>query len=222
MTLMQKNKISKSVRAFVLTAIAVSALSACAAPATEAPESYNETYPIKISREQVSITIALPESGVSLIAEDARRFKGFLRDYVQRGRSQVIIETALPAVAQSVLVANGFRAGELNFIDSANISAPNAILSFTANTAQVPDCGDWSESTAFNPENAPLKNFGCANRRNIGLIVSDPGDMIQSQPMSGGSAARRDAKMDLFNAGEDVAAPPTVDAQAVSGATTSQ
>lgn len=202
---MQKN-ISRKTRAFVMMAVAAVSLTACASENSAERTNYLETHPIKVAREQVSITIALPEENRNLNAEDARRFKGFLRDYVQRGRTQVNVETALPGVARSVLTANGFKTEELLFIDSATVPAPNVILSFTANKALVPQCGDFSENMAFNPENMHSKNFGCATRRNLGLIVADPGDLIQSQPQSSGSAARSDITIDSYKAGTAPAA----------------
>jgi len=92
------------------------------------------------------------------------------------------------------------------------------MLTFTANVAQVPTCGDWSENVAFNPTNNPYPDFGCSNRRNLGLTVADPGDLIDAQPMTGTGAARRDTVLDSYNSGEPIgpqAAPTST--QAVSG-----
>ncbi|MCK5166100.1 MAG: hypothetical protein KAQ66_02235, partial [Rhodospirillaceae bacterium] len=188
-----------SVRFLAVIAAVAASVSGCAETTnTSDLGNYNETHPIQVTREQISITISLPESGSQLNSDDARRFKSFLRDYVQRGRTQVTVETVTPIEASAVLTANGFRAGELNFISDATIPAPNAILSFTANSAIVPECGDWSDSDTFNPSNLPYDNFGCASRRNMGLTVSDPGDLIQSQPVSGGSAPKSDAAIDAY------------------------
>ena len=198
MTLKNKSFIS-SVRFLAVIAAVAASVSGCAETTnTSDLGNYNETHPIQVTREQISITISLPESGGQLNSDDARRFKSFLRDYVQRGRTQVTVETVTPIEASAVLTANGFRAGELNFISDATIPAPNAILSFTANSAIVPECGNWSDSDTFNPSNLPYDNFGCASRRNMGLTVSDPGDLIQSQPVSGGSAPKSDAAIDAY------------------------
>ncbi|HEY9164501.1 MAG TPA: CpaD family pilus assembly lipoprotein, partial [Magnetovibrio sp.] len=65
-------------------------------------------------------------------------------------------------------------------------------------------CGNWQENQAFNPTNNPQPDFGCSNRRNLGLTVADPGDLIDAQPMSGRGAARRDKALDSYNAGEPI------------------
>ncbi len=196
MTLKNKSLIS-SVRFLAVIAAVVASVSGCAETNISNTGNYHESHPIQVAREQVSIVISLPESGNQLNSDDARRFKSFLRDYVQRGRTQLTVETVTPIEASAVLTANGFNAGELNFISDATIPAPNAILSFTANAAIVPECGDWDDNSSFNPSNLPYDNFGCASRRNMGLTVTDPGDLIQSQPISGG-AAKSDAAIDAY------------------------
>ncbi|MCK4940232.1 MAG: hypothetical protein KAR80_08010 [Rhodospirillaceae bacterium] len=198
MTLKNKSFIS-SVRFLAVVGAVAASISGCAKTNVSDVGNITETHPIQVTREQISITISLPESGGQLSNDDARRFKSFLRDYVQRGRTQVTVETVTPIEASAVLTANGFRAGELNFISDVTIPAPNAILSFTANAAIVPECGDWSDNDSFNPSNLPYDNFGCANRRNTGLTVADPGDLIQSQPISGGGAARSDAAIGAYS-----------------------
>lgn len=207
MTLIKKS-FSSSVRMVAVVGFVAAAISGCAQTNISDSGNYNETHPIQVTREQVSITITLPESGTQLSGDDARRFKTFIRDYVQRGRTQVTVETESIVDAMAVLGANGFRQGELNFISDATIPAPNAILSFTANAVIVPECGNWSDNDSFNPSNLPYNNFGCANRRNVGLSVADPGDLIQSQPVSGaGAASRSDAVIGAYKSPAAAATP---------------
>lgn len=48
---------------------------------------------------------------------------------------------------------------------------------FKAYVALVPECGDWRGEAGFNPTNRPHTNFGCSYQRNIGMMLSDPGDL---------------------------------------------
>lgn len=41
-----------------------------------------------------------------------------------------------------------------------------------------PRCGDWSEPSTNNFNNAPLKNLGCASQAQLGLMVANPKDLI--------------------------------------------
>ncbi|PCI40353.1 MAG: hypothetical protein COB46_07135 [Rhodospirillaceae bacterium] len=158
---------------------------------------YRQTHAIKVTREQVSLSLALPMQGLELSPSDQRRFKGFLRDFVQRGRTLVTVESTLGDLAKTILIKNGLRANEIILISDTNLQAPTAVLTFAANKAVVPECGDWSSDTTFRPGNKPHSNYGCATQRNIGSVISDPGDLMQAQPATGGSAARTDAA--IFN-----------------------
>ncbi|MDH5188537.1 MAG: CpaD family pilus assembly protein [Rhodospirillaceae bacterium] len=200
MTLTNKTFVS-SIRFLAVVGAVAASLAGCAETKVSETGNVNETYPIQVTREQVSITISLPENGTALNREDGRRFKMFLRDYVQRGRTHITVESVSQEHAENVLSANGIMPGEMIFISDSATPAPNAILSFTANAAIVPECGlDWSDNTSFNPSNLPYDNYGCATRRNMGLTVTDPGDLIESQPISGGSAPRSDAAIRTYSA----------------------
>jgi pilus assembly protein CpaD len=41
----------------------------------------------------------------------------------------------------------------------------------------LPACPDWSRDPAFDFQNLPLSNLGCANAVNLGLMVADPADL---------------------------------------------
>lgn len=204
-----------------LVACAMSALSACAAQnVQDDPKRYDPRtqHPIQVAREQVSVTIDLPAQGGALSPDDARRMRGFIRDFVMRGRSAVMVESQMGDYAKQVLMAQGLRANEIVLVPDTTIRVPSAMMTFTANVAKVPTCGDWSESMTFNMSNNPSPDFGCSSRRNLSLTVADPGDLIDAQPVSGHGAARRDSVLDTYNSGAPIG-PQTapLDTQAVSG-----
>ncbi|MBL4615008.1 MAG: hypothetical protein JKY27_09070 [Magnetovibrio sp.] len=178
---------------FLMAAFVAVNLAACTSSISK-PESvdYRQTHKIKVTSEQVTVSISVPFEGTSLSPGDASRFKAFLRDYVQRGRTMVTVESTQPRRAREVLLAYGLRDGELFIASSTTIKAPNVILSFTANEVISPECGDWTGEPSYTPSNGPHTNFGCSIQRNISKMVSDPGDLIQSQPASGGNASRSD------------------------------
>jgi pilus biogenesis lipoprotein CpaD len=136
-----------------------------------------------------------------LSPSDQRRFHIFLRDFIQRGRTAVTVESTLPHLAEAILLENGLHKNEIVLAPDTTIMAPNAVLSFTANKVIAPECGDWSSNSVFNPSNKPHSNFGCAYQRNIGSVVADPGDLIQSQPATGGAAERTDEKIRVHQSG---------------------
>jgi len=187
------NIFTSNISRIVLAGFVAVALSACALPPKPQGHDILQNHKIQVTSQQVSISIALPQSGMSLSPGDASRFKWFLRDYVQRGRSAVTVESAQPILARDLLLNNGFRDSEIFIAPATTVKAPNALLSFTANKVVSPECGDWSSSPSFTPGNAPHSNYGCATQRNMSKMVADPGEFIQAQPSSGGNASRSDA-----------------------------
>lgn len=205
-----------------LIACVLSALAGCGAQLSDSPKNRDTRlqHPIQVIPEQVSVSIDIPAEGSSLSSQDQRRIRNFIRDFVGRGRSAVTVESRLGVRARRVLQSQGLRANEIIIIPDTTVKAPTAILTFTANAVVVPKCGNWSTSSTFTPTNSPHPDYGCSNRRNLGLIVADPGDLIEAQPVSGRGAARRDAVLDSYNAGDPIGpVGDSIDTQSVSGAT---
>ena len=185
----------------LMAGVLATTVAACASQSKPEGHDYRQNHQIQVASEQVSISITLPDSGMSLAPSDDRRFRGFLRDYVQRGRSVVTVESQMGQLARDILLANGLRDYEIVIADDTTILAPNAVLSFTANKAVLPECGNFSDHPNFNPSNAPHSNYGCAYQRNIGAITSDPGDFIQAKPATGGAASRTDTGIQTHQSG---------------------
>ena len=195
------NFFSSNISRIVLAGFVAAAVSGCADQPKPLGHDIRQNHKIQVTSEQVSISIALPQSGTALNPGDASRFKRFLRDYVQRGRTAVTVESVQPMLARDVMLNHGLRDNEIFLAPTATVKAPNALLSFTANKAVSPECGDWSSSPSFTPGNKPHSNFGCSTRRNTSKMVADPGDFIQAKPTAGGNASRTDADIFTHQAG---------------------
>ncbi|MBL4690723.1 MAG: hypothetical protein JKY68_04575, partial [Rhodospirillales bacterium] len=63
-------------------------------------------------------------------------------------------------------------------------------LSFSAFKVKLSECGDFTSKTTPNWTNRRHANFGCATRRNLGLMIQDPGDLKQARTMSPGDGRR--------------------------------
>jgi len=196
-----KNTVGRLLFVGLVATVAVGCSSSGPEPKVEGYD-YRQTHKVQVKREQVSVSIVLPAQGMELSPGDQRRFHMFIRDFVQRGRSAVTVESTQVQQALGILLANGLREGEINIAPDTTVAAPNAVLSFTANTTVAPECGDWSaDALESNPSNKPSKNFGCAVQRNIGQTVADPGDLIQAQPGTGGAASRTDEAIRAHQSG---------------------
>jgi pilus biogenesis lipoprotein CpaD len=75
---------------------------------------------------------------------------------------------------------------------------------FKAYVAVVPECGDWRGSAGFNPENLPHTDFGCATQRNIGLMLSDPGDLLGAPTTGAADTPRMVNTLDRYRTGQGI------------------
>lgn len=160
-------------------------------------DDYRVNHPLKVGRERVSMTLDIPAPGHGATPGEDQRFMGFLRDYIARGHGAVVVETSDPQTAREILRTRGLRDREMTFIEN-KTDGRTMVLSFSANRVIAPKCGDWSGPSGYTPENKIHPNFGCAFQRDIGLMVSDPGDLVRAQPMAPRPAASSDLAIENY------------------------
>ncbi len=176
----------------VLAVLALT-LAACGTPGKALD--YRAAHPLYVSKETLSMSVKVSVAEQGLTGEDALEFDGFVRDYLNRGRRALTIKAGgkgnLAAAEQvrNLLVNAGIPAGEV-MITEAGFASGDVIVSFSAHKVQVPECGDWSGQSNFNPSGRVHSNYGCATQRNLGLMVQDPGDLLKAKTMSPGDGER--------------------------------
>ena len=79
----------------------------------------------------------------------------------------------------------------------------SVVMRFSGYEAKVPECGDWTGAAGFNPGNLPHPNFGCAYQRNIGLMLSDPGELLQAREAAPTDASRPTLRVGGFKSAEE-------------------
>jgi pilus assembly protein CpaD len=75
-------------------------------------------------------------------------------------------------------------------------------LSFFEIVAQGPDCPDWSENLARDPQNLPWPNMGCATQKNLAAMVADPQDFLYPRIETPRPGERRDVVWQKYVKGE--------------------
>ncbi len=183
-------------------------LAACAEPDRLAD--YRKNNPLVISKTIVSLTINAPLDGRPMSIEDFSNLRGFVNDYVNRGRTAVTVEMnaggddpSATRMAINLLIRAGLRSDEISIRNAGNGAIGNNLLtlSFSANSVKVPECGKWSADNDYNWSNRNSGNYGCSYRRNLGLNVADPGDLKKAKPQSGRDPSRSDAVISGYKAG---------------------
>ena len=156
---------------------------------------YSAAHPIEVVDRTFQINVSLASMDKGLIPENLAAVGQFIREFHRHGKSHLFVFTSkrltekkrasLIASLEETLAAFGV---EQHQIISSKISPnseqkPNTlVVSFSGSIVKVPECGNWSGEAGFNPTNMPTKNYGCSYQRNIGLMVSDPKDLIKSDP----------------------------------------
>ena len=79
-------------------------------------------------------------------------------------------------------------------------------MSFNAYKAEIPECGQFTSKTNPNWTNRRHANYGCATRRNLGLMVQDPRDLKQAQTVSPADASKSGGVISGYRGGGAAAA----------------
>ncbi|MBT4890959.1 MAG: hypothetical protein HON65_15545 [Rhodospirillales bacterium] len=172
----------------VIPFVALMALTACDTPRSSDYESNHE---FVIGEETISMEISgaldqeIPGPVFnSIVHEFQGRANGPIAIEIKRfGQSDEQVASNISMIKQ-ILMKSGVRASQIIVMPMDAGNDLNAVLSFTANTVQLPECGDWSSSSSSNWSNTVHSNLGCATQRNLGLMVANPGDLQSAQTMS--------------------------------------
>ena len=163
-------------------------LAACAEPMRASD--YRDAFPLTISKETVSMTLKVPLPENGLTGQENLDFQRFVRDFHNRGRNALTIKAERGAEqVRDLFVKAGVRRREIT-VSKANFGSDAVFVSFRAYKVKIPECGNFTSKTTPNWTNRRHSNYGCATRRNLGLMVKDPGDLEKAQPMPGGSGER--------------------------------
>lgn len=157
--------------------------------------------------------------------DDAVKFDAFLAEYRAHGNGSLGISVPAGASSRAATTFFAERAAAtgiprdkilVSTHDAAN-GDPRVDVSFITYVARAGEC-DWSENMSFTVENHTARNFGCATRRNLAAMVSDPRDLLGPRRFDPADANRATTVITKYEEGVPTAAQKTGDQ---SGAVTS-
>lgn len=88
------------------------------------------------------------------------------------------------------------------------------VIGFERYKAVVPQCGRNWDSLTHTINNEVDPNFGCAVTANLAAMIANPEDIVHPQTMTPPDAARRQAVLEKYRAGENSSAQADPQAQA--------
>lgn len=165
----------------------------------------SERYPIAVKQGETMLDLAVYRGSSGLNASQKDELYTFLHDYKTQGTEKLLIraptgganETAAMRAYDQIRVVMrraGIppRAVVLEpYFTNGDPAAPIR-LSYLQYVAVPPDCPDWSENLARDPQNMPWPNKGCASQRNLALMVANPEDLIHPRGETPRPSERRD------------------------------
>jgi pilus biogenesis lipoprotein CpaD len=179
--------------AYLFPVLMVLGLGACQEPTR--PADYRDAFPLTVAKETVALSVRAPSGTLRLTGQEALDFKRFVRDYHNRGRQALTIRASAGRRGRDgaerlrgLLQDAGVPERDITLVGAG--SGDIVTLSFNAFKVKVPECGDFTSKTTPNWSNRRHSNFGCAYRRNMGLMIEDPGDLKKAKTMSPGDGRR--------------------------------
>jgi pilus biogenesis lipoprotein CpaD len=180
-------------------------LSACnidpSKPPLLAEDDYRVKHPLSVEHSEALIQVRGP-----LSIESRNHLRDFASTFIRKGSGALEVSSGArgaddadaKALAESIgqsLLDEGIKVEEIRLqLVIGDVSTPwgTATLRFNDATVKLPDCRDWSEGS----RNATHANFGCAQQRNVGMMLADPRDLEQMHGWSGNRSVNSDRVID--------------------------
>lgn len=190
-----------------------------------------QRHPILVSQKPTNLTLHVPKGSSGLTPKS----RADVLDFAQRfrsgdaGDSRLVISApsgsanevaAMQAVQQvrALLADNGFAdsAMSVEAYDAGHGAESPVKVSYMKYVAEAPECGHWPKNLAYEPNNLPMVNMGCANQKNFAAMVANPADLIGPRSTTARSGERRDVVWEKYQKGETTASAKNEDGKASS------
>jgi len=176
-----------------------------------------QRHPILVSQQPSNLTVPVPKGSSGLSPKERANVLAFAQHFKagDSGDSRLIIQApsgsgneiaAMQAVQQvrALLSDNGFAESSISLeaYDAARHSEAPIKVSYMKYVAEGPDCGHWPKNVAYEPNNIPMANIGCANQHNLAAMIANPADLIGPRSETPRSGERRDIVWDKYQKGD--------------------
>ncbi len=186
----------------------------------------SQRHPILVSQEPTTQLVGIRRGSNGLSPAQRAELLNFAAHYrtTDAGNSRLIVAvpsgganevSAMYAVGEirSLLTDQGFGESSISVeaYSADGAKDPPIRVSYMRYVAEPPQCGDWSTNLAYDPMNMPYPNLGCANQRNLGVMVANPADLLGPRSETPRSGERRDQVWGKYVRGDPTGARKSVD-----------
>jgi len=168
-------------------------------------------HPIAVGVRPYELMLALPERDQGLTRQQADDAQRFLRRYRLQGATALAI--AMPEYSRGSLADNQLQAllaneavpaRSVRYVTDGSYGGGNNITMVfeTGYVAHPPECGYWPDNLSESRDSTPYWNFGCAQSRNLAMMVDNPNDLIGPRRSTARASDRRDVIWKKYVGGE--------------------
>ena len=175
-------------------------------------------HPIAVGVRPYELMLALPQGDQGLTRQQADDAQRFLRRYRLQGATALAIampEHSRGSLAdgqlQALLSSEAVPDRSVRYVTDGSYGGGNNIIMVfeTGYVAHPPECGYWPDNLSESRDNTPYWNFGCAQSRNLAMMVENPNDLIGPRRSTARPSDRRDVVWKKYIGGEETNASTT-------------
>jgi pilus assembly protein CpaD len=186
----------------------------------------SQRHPILVSQEPTTHEIRIGRNANGMSSSQRAQLLNFADHYrvIDSGNSRLIVAVpsgganevgAMYAVNEirNLLRDQGFGESSISVeaYSAGGAVDPPIRVSYLRYVAEPPQCGDWSTNLANEPTNLPYPNLGCAQQRNLAVMVANPADLLGPRSETARSGERRDQVWGKYVTGQPTGARKSVD-----------
>lgn len=188
------NTFRKAARNLLVTSSCIAFMSACSTSGTSnftGVEAQNRNT-VEMVRIPMTLNFAAGEESISnneiaklnhfLMTTNIRYGDEFSMDFpLERDGSLSALNQKRLAYISNLLKDSGLQMSAIVTPYGTEPNPNSARLLVSKYVVTPPQCGDWTQPSTPNYNNAPLSNLGCATQANLGLMIANPRDLITGQ-----------------------------------------
>lgn len=190
----------------IAVAIVAASVAACNSD-NPANYDYRLRHPLVVQRAETVVSVSASSDGSQLRSDDILRLRDFAQGFLESGEGKVEIvlwgnkgdsrtrDFAAALVASLAQSGLGTEQIQVRNVDAEG--QVTSLLRFSGYVVRLPDCGRGRSDENPGFLNADSSNFGCAQQRNIGLMIANPRDLIRMRDGDSGRDGNR--SVDVIN-----------------------
>lgn len=176
-----------------------------------------ERHPILVSKEPTTLSVHVPSGASGLSPRQRAEVLQFATQYKagDAGDGRVVISAPSGAANEvsavrtvddirGILGREGFNPSDVvveAYYDDYSPQPP-VKLTYTRYVAQGPECGNFQQNLAYQPDNMAYSDFGCTTQRNFAAMVANPADLVSPRALTPRASERGTATFDKWVAGQ--------------------